>query len=77
MCAVDGTEQRGNDVRFLIRLMIDDLLYLQSNYGELLKLAQQYIIVVTPDQAKAVEAKTRSQSKSPLWFRMRSGRITA
>jgi hypothetical protein len=40
-------------------------------------LPQGYKIVVTPAEAKAVEAKTRSQSRSSLWFRMQSGRITA
>lgn len=51
--------------------------YLQSDYGELLKLAEQCKITVTPEQAKNVESATRSQAKSPLWFRMRSGRVTA
>lgn len=51
--------------------------YLQCGYGELLKLAEQCKIVVTPEQAQIVELKTRLQAKSPLWFRMRSGRVTA
>jgi hypothetical protein len=33
--------------------------YLQSSYDELLKLAQGYTIVVTPAEAKAVEAKNK------------------
>ena len=47
------------------------------NYGELLKHCETYDIEVTQEQADAVEASTKSQSKSPLWFNMRSGRITA
>ena len=47
------------------------------NYGELLKHCEMYDIEVTQEQADAVEASTKSQSKSPLWFNMRSGRITA
>ena len=47
------------------------------NYGELLKHCETYDIEVTEEQADAVEASTKSQSKSPLWFNMRSGRITA
>ena len=38
--------------------------YCQCSYSELLKLAEQCTIVITPEQAQSVEAKTRSQSKS-------------
>lgn len=51
--------------------------YLHKNYGDLLTLAREITITVTPEEASLVEAKTRSQSKSRLWFRMRTGRITA
>lgn len=51
--------------------------YLTYSYGELLVLAKQCKISVTPEEIEAAECKTRSQSKSQLWFRMRSGRITA
>ena len=51
--------------------------YLQYSYGELLKVAEQCTITITPQQAQTVESKTRLQSKSSLWFRMRCGRITA
>ena len=51
--------------------------YLQTNYGDLLKHAEECRITVTSEQAELVESKTRSQSKSPLWFRIRTGRITA
>ena len=53
--------------------------YLAFNYYDLLKLASTTVenIHVTSDQCKAVEMKTRDQSNSRLWFRMRAGRITA
>ena len=35
------------------------------------------ILVVTNEQAKCLEEKTREQSKSKLWHRYRAGRITA
>ena len=47
------------------------------NYGELLQFCETQDIGVTQQQAEAVELNTKSQSKSPLWFNMRSGRITA
>ena len=47
------------------------------NYGELLKVCETCDISVSQEQAKAVEFNTKSQSKSPLWFSMRTGRITA
>ena len=52
---------------------------LQLSYYELLKKAKDTSVTVTLDQAKAVELKTRDQSNSRLWFRMRAGirRITA
>lgn len=46
--------------------------FLDLNYSDLLQNARKNTIKVTPDEAKLVEAKTRSR----LWFRMRSGRIT-
>ena len=51
--------------------------YQKLNYGELLKIASKKIIKVTEAKAKHVEMKTRAQSSSRLWFRMRAGRITA
>lgn len=47
------------------------------NYGELLNHCKTCDIRVTQQQVDAVEASTKSQSKSPLWFNMRSGRVTA
>ena len=40
-------------------------------------MAEHCTITITPQQAQTVESKTRLQSKSSLWFRMRCGRITA
>lgn len=38
---------------------------------------ESYEVTVSEEQAKLVESNTRLQAKSALWFRMRSGRITA
>ena len=51
--------------------------YLKYSYGDLLQVAKQCKITVTSEQIEAAERETRSQSKSSLWFRMRSGRITS
>ena len=51
--------------------------YLSLEYRSLLQLASETEVHITGDQAKAVEAKTRDQTKSRIWFRMRAGRITA
>ena len=47
------------------------------NYSDLLKLAAESKVTVSPAEAEAVETKTQSQSKLPLWIRMCMGRITA
>ena len=47
------------------------------NYADLIKLAAETTITVTPVEVKQVEAKTRTQSQCRLWYRMRAGRITA
>ena len=47
------------------------------NYGELLKVCETCDISVSQQQAEVVELNTKSQSKSSLWFNMRTGRITA
>ena len=51
--------------------------YLTFGYSSLLQVASETKLHVTVDQARAVEAKTRDQAKSRIWFRMRAGRITA
>ena len=50
---------------------------LLMNYGELLKVCETCDVNVSQQQAEAVELNTKSQSKSPLWFNMRTGRIKA
>ncbi|KAL3890954.1 hypothetical protein ACJMK2_003223 [Sinanodonta woodiana] len=47
------------------------------NYSELLKKCQKIELIVSEEQAKAVESATREQSNSKLWHRFRTGRITA
>ena len=47
------------------------------NYGELLKACKLCTISVSEKEAKVVESKTRLKSKSPLWFKMKTGRIIA
>ena len=51
--------------------------YLKLRYNELLQKACSIQIAVTTNQVLAVEAKTKNQAGSRLWFRMRTGRITA
>ena len=51
--------------------------FLKLGYHELLQKAHSIDITVTTNQVLAVEAKTKSQAGSRLWFRMRTGRITA
>ena len=48
---------------------------LEMNYADLIKLAAETTITVTPAEVKLVEIKTIGQSKSRLWHRMRTGRI--
>lgn len=50
---------------------------LTLGYYDLLKQADKTVLTVTDQQCQAVEMKTRDQSNSRLWFRMRAGRITA
>ena len=51
--------------------------YIELNYGELVTLATNYTVSITEKQASLVESKTKLQSNSRLWLRMRTGRITA
>lgn len=51
--------------------------YTELNYGDLLKKSCELTISVSQDEAALVESKTRGQAQSRLWFRMRTGRITA
>jgi len=47
------------------------------DYSDLLSMCKDVDISVSEEQAKAVEAATRDQASSKLWFRFRAGRITA
>ena len=49
----------------------------QLNYPDLLNACEKISIEVTDDMAQAVEKETRAQSKTPLWFKCRAGRVTA
>lgn len=51
--------------------------YLKLDYQSLLQKASEITIEVTESQARFVEQETRDQYQSRLWYRMRSGRITA
>ena len=42
--------------------------YLILGYSDLLQKSKATTLTVTDDQAKGVESKTRSQSKSRVWF---------
>ena len=48
-----------------------------TGYHGLLLMAARCEISITADQSQAVELCTRGQTNSRVWFRMRSGRITA
>ncbi len=50
---------------------------LNMNYFDLLRVASEIEVIVTLEQCRAAELNTRLQSGSPLWFQLRSGRITA
>ena len=47
------------------------------DYSDLLDMCKDVEISVSEEQAKAVEAATKDQASSKLWFRFRAGRITA
>lgn len=51
--------------------------YLSLGYSSLLQIGSETKLQLTVDQAKTVEVKTRDQTKSGMWFRMRAERITA
>ena len=47
------------------------------NYPDLLNSCEKVSIEITDDMSQAVEKETRKQSKTPLWFKYRAGRVTA
>jgi hypothetical protein len=50
---------------------------LSLGYASLLQKAKGVKLTITAAQVAAVKAKTRDQANSRVWFRMRTGRITA
>ena len=50
---------------------------IELEYTELLQQCQQISLEVTPDECRAIEASTRKQSQSKVWYQQRAGRITA
>ena len=46
-------------------------------FNELLHKCDKVEIIVTQEQTKCVEQATKTQSSNKLWFRFRSGRVTA
>ena len=66
---------QGNFPIVLTELRDDSAMHM--DYCELLQKCQEIEINVTAGQAEAVELATREQASSKLWFRFRSGRITA
>ena len=59
----------------LTELLKDEAVHM--DYSDLLFMCKDVDISVSEEQAKAVEAATRDQASSKLWFRFRAGRITA
>ncbi|XP_014673897.1 PREDICTED: uncharacterized protein LOC106814124 [Priapulus caudatus] len=47
------------------------------SFNDLLKKCENIQVTVTEEQAKCVEQATRTQASNKLWFRFRSGRVTA
>lgn len=61
-------------------MVLSDLYRPENNsvgYYGLLQIAARTEVTVTAEQVQAVETKTRDQAESRLWFRLRTGRITA
>ena len=51
--------------------------YGELPYDELLDVCQTISINITAPMAKSIEAATKAQSGSKMWFRYRAGRVTA
>ena len=58
-------------------LLLYDPNFQKLSYHELLEKCESVNIVVTPKMASSVEKASRAQYKSNIWFKYRSGRITA
>ena len=46
-------------------------------YEELLQCCKPVVLEVTPGECRAIEASTRKQSQSQVWYQQRAGRVTA
>ena len=51
--------------------------YMKLTYDELLSKSESININISAEMASRLEAETRSQHKSKMWFRFRAGRVTA
>ena len=51
--------------------------YGELPYDELLEVCQAICITITASMAESIEAATKAQSGSKLWFQYRAGRVTA
>lgn len=51
--------------------------YVTFDYDHLLDVCKSVSLTVTDEMAEQVEAQTRQQANSKLWFKYRAGRITA
>ena len=61
----------------LLKLHVYQPKFLQYDYLQLLAEAQTVSLVVTDDNVSSVEQATKGQSTAKIWFKYRSGRITA
>ena len=57
--------------------LLKDVKSVKMEYHNLLKECESVSINLTEEMAECVEAATRDQSQSKLWYKYRSGRITA
>ena len=57
--------------------LLKDVKYVEMECQNLLKECESVSINLTEEMAECVEAATRDQSQSKLWYKYRSGRITA
>ena len=51
--------------------------YMKLTYDELLSKSESININISAEMASRLEAETKSQHKSKMWFRFRAGRVTA
>ena len=51
--------------------------YITLEYHQLLDVCESVSLAVTSEMAEQVEAQTKSQANSKLWYKYRAGRVTA